>query len=145
VRLSDCRAVKITVKLDYTCRVLCELARHYEGGEPVRLEHLSKVEDVPANFLAQLLGELKNAKLVVSRRGIQGGFLLARPPDQITLYDIVQAMEGDLLELSGNHGGLSGRRLKQVWNEIRGVAAEKARSFTLEAIASKAEADMYYI
>ncbi len=145
MRLSDCRAVKITVKLDYTCRVLCELARHYEGGEPVRLEHLSKVEDVPANFLAQLLGELKNAKLVVSRRGIQGGFLLARPPDQITLYDIVQAMEGDLLELSGNHGGLSGRRLKQVWNEIRGVAAEKARSFTLEAIASKAEADMYYI
>ena len=137
--------MKITVKLDYTCRVLCELARHYEGGEPVRIEHLSKVEDVPANFLAQLLGELKNAKLVVSRRGVQGGFLLARAPDQITLYDIIQAMEGDLLELSGNHGGKSGRRLKQVWNEIRGVAAEKAKSFTLEAMVSKAEADMYYI
>ena len=137
--------MKITVKLDYTCRVLCELARHYEGGGPVRIEHLSKVEDVPANFLAQLLGELKNAKLVVSRRGVQGGFLLARAPDQITLYDIIQAMEGDLLELSGNHGGKSGRRLKQVWNEIRGVAAEKAKSFTLEAMVSKAEADMYYI
>lgn len=143
--MPDCRAVKITVKLDYTCRVLCELARHYDGGEPVRIEHLSKVENVPANFLAQLLGELKNAKLVVSRRGIQGGFLLARAPAQITLYDIIQAMEGDLLELSGNHGGKSGRRLKQVWNEIRGVAAEKAKSFTLEAMASKAEADMYYI
>lgn len=137
--------MKITVKLDYTCRVLCELARHYEGGEPVRIEQLSKTEAVPANFLAQLLGELKNAKLVVSRRGIQGGFLLARAPAQITLYDIIQAMEGDLLELSGNHGGRSGRRLKQVWNEIRGVAAEKAKSFTLEAVASKAEADMYYI
>lgn len=143
--MPDCRAVKITVKLDYTCRVLCELARHYDGGEPVRIEHLSKVENVPANFLAQLLGELKNAKLVVSRRGIQGGFLLARAPAQITLYDIIQAMEGDLLELSGNHGGKSGRRIKQVWNEIRGVAAEKAKSFTLEAMASKAEADMYYI
>lgn len=137
--------MKITVKLDYTCRVLCELARHYDSGEPVRIDHLSKVEDVPANFLAQLLGELKNARLVVSRRGIQGGFMLARPPAQISLYDIIQAMEGDLLELSGNHGGQSGRRLKQVWNEIRGVAAEKARSFTLETMASKAEADMYYI
>jgi Rrf2 family transcriptional regulator, cysteine metabolism repressor len=143
--VSDCRGVKITVKLDYTCRVLCELARHYEGGEPVRIEHLSKVEDVPANFLAQLLGELKNAKLVVSRRGIQGGFLLARPPAQITLYDIVQAMEGDLLELSGNHGGQSGRRMKQIWAEIRAVTAEKARSYTLEVMAAKVEAEMYYI
>ena len=137
--------MKITVKLDYTCRVLCELARHYEGGEPVRIEQLSKTEDVPANFLAQLLGELKNAKLVVSRRGIQGGFLLARPPAQITLYDIVQAMEGDLLELSGNHGGKSGRRMKQIWGEIRAVTAEKAKSFTLEVMSAKVEADMYYI
>jgi Rrf2 family protein len=137
--------VKITVKLDYACRLLCELARHYEGGEPVRIDDLAATENVPANFTAQLLGELKNARLVVSRRGVQGGFLLARAPDQITLYDIVQAMEGDLLELSGNHGGKSGRRLKSVWNEIRGVAAAKAKGYTLEALATKAEPEMYYI
>lgn len=137
--------MKIPVKLDYTCRILCELARHYERGEPVRIDDLSTAEDVPANYLAQILGELKNAKLVVSRRGIQGGFLLARAPDQITLFDIVQAVEGDLMELSGNFDGRSGRRLKQIWNDIRGAAVAKARSYTLDAMAAKGEAGMYYI
>jgi Rrf2 family transcriptional regulator, cysteine metabolism repressor len=138
-------SLKITVKLDYTVRILCELARHYERGEPVRIDDLAATEDVPANFLAQILGELRNGKLVVSRRGIQGGFLLARAPDQISLYDIIQVIEGDLLELSGNHGGRSGRRLKQIWNDIRAAAANRAKSYTLDAMASKAEPEMYYI
>ncbi|MBI2516905.1 MAG: Rrf2 family transcriptional regulator [Opitutae bacterium] len=137
--------MKITVKLDYTCRILCELARHYAGGEPVRIDDLSKVEAVPANFLAQILGELRNGKLVVSKRGVQGGFLLARAPDQITLHDIVKVMEGDLLELSGNHGGKSGRRVKQIWQEIREVAAQKARGYTLEMMAAQKEPEMYHI
>ncbi|MBX3736034.1 MAG: Rrf2 family transcriptional regulator [Candidatus Didemnitutus sp.] len=137
--------MKIPVKLDYTCRILCELARCYDGGEPVRIDDLSEVESVPANFLAQILGELKNAKLVVSRRGVQGGFLLARAPDQITLFDIVQAIEGDLMELSGNFDGKSGRRMKQIWNEIRGVAVERARAQTLDKMAAKTEVEMYYI
>ncbi len=137
--------MKIPAKLDYTCRVLCELARHHASGEPVRIDHLSRVEAVPAHFLAQLLGELKTAKLVVSRRGITGGFLLARAPDRITLLDIIEAVDGGLLELSGNHGGKSGRMMKDIWNEVRGPALERARSLTLEAMAARAEAEMYYI
>ena len=137
--------MKITVKLDYTCRILCELARHFPRGEPVRIDDLAKTEDVPANFLAQILGELKNGGLVVSRRGIQGGFLLARAPEEISLYDIIQVIEGDLLSLSGNHGGKSGRRMRQIWNELREVAAAKARSYTLETMTARAEAEMYYI
>lgn len=111
----------------------------------MRIDDLAEVEKVPANFLAQIMGELKNGKLVVSRRGIQGGFLLARAPDQITLYDIIQVIEGDLLELSGNHGGKSGRRMKQIWNEVRGAAAVKAKAYTLELMATKTEVGMYYI
>jgi Rrf2 family protein len=137
--------VKIPVKLDYSCRILCELARHYESGEPVRIDDLAQVESVPANFLAQMLGEMKNAKLVVSRRGVQGGFLLARAPDQITLFDIVQAIEGDLMELSGNFDGKSGRKMKQIWNDVRAAAVARARAYTLEAMAAKIEAEMYYI
>jgi Rrf2 family protein len=137
--------MRITAKLDYTCRILCELAREYPKGEPVRIEQLSKAEGVPANFLAQILGELKTRKLVVSRRGTQGGFLLARPPAEITLLDIIEVVEGGLMEFSGNHGGRSGRRLKQIWDELRDVAAAKARSYTLEAIAAKADVEMYYI
>ena len=137
--------MKITAKLDYTCRILCELARSYASGEPLCIEHLSKVEGVPANFLAQILGELRNGRLVVSRRGIQGGFLLARPPGEIRLLDIIETVEGDLLTSSGNHGGRSGRALKQIWDEISEAAAAKARGYTLEAMANRVDAGMYYI
>jgi len=137
--------VKITAKLDYTCRILCELAREYSKGNPVRIEQLSKAEGVPANFLAQILGELRNGKLVVSRRGTQGGFLLARHPGEITFLEIIEAVEGELLEFSGNTTGRSSRRIKQIWDEVREAAAEKARSYTLEAIAAKVDAEMYYI
>ncbi len=137
--------MKITIKLDYACRIMAELAREYSTGLPVRIDHLSKVEHVPANFLAQILGELRNGKLVVSKRGIQGGFILARPPEEITLYDIIAIIEGDLLELSGNHVGKTGRHLKQAWQEIRDVLSEKTRSYTLEALAANREADMYHI
>lgn len=138
--------MKITAKLDYTCRILCELAREFSKGEPVRIEHLSKAEGVPANFLAQMLGELRNAKLVISRRGTQGGFLLARPPAEITLLDIIAAVEGELFEFNGNgNGGRSSRQLKEIWHEVREAAADKARGYTLEAIAAKVDAEMYYI
>lgn len=137
--------MKIPAKLDYTCRILCELARHHASGEPVRIDHLSRVEAVPANFLAQLLGELKTAKLVVSRRGITGGFLLARSPDRITLLDIIEAVDGGLLELSGNHSGKSGRVMKEIWTDVQEAAAERARHYTLETMAARAEAEMYYI
>ena len=137
--------MKITAKLDYTCRILCELAREYSKGSPVRIEQLSKAEGVPANFLAQILGELRNGKLVISRRGTQGGFLLARPPVEITFLEIIEAVEGGLLEFNGNTGGRSSRRIKQIWDEVREAAAEKARSYTLDVIAAKVDAEMYYI
>ena len=137
--------MKITAKLDYTCRILCELAREYSKGNPVRIEQLSKAEGVPANFLAQILGELRNGKLVISRRGTQGGFLLARPPVEITFLEIIEAVEGGLLEFNGNTGGRSSRRIKQIWDEVREAAAEKARSYTLDVIAAKVDAEMYYI
>jgi Rrf2 family transcriptional regulator, cysteine metabolism repressor len=137
--------MRISAKLDYTCRILCELARAYPTAEPVRLEQLAKVEEVPANFLAQILGELKTARLVVSRRGVQGGFLLARPPAETSLFDIITAVEGGLLEPSGNAGGRSGRRMEQVWEDVREAAVERARAHTLETMAHRTEAAMYYI
>jgi Rrf2 family protein len=139
------RTVKITVKLEYACRIMCELARQYADARPVSIDELSKVEAVPANFLAQILGELKNGRLVVSRRGVQGGFMLARAPDTISLADIISVIEGGIIELSGNHEGRSGRRLKRAWTEIGAAAEDKAASFTLDVLANTVEADMYYI
>jgi Rrf2 family transcriptional regulator, cysteine metabolism repressor len=137
--------VKISVKVDYACRVLIEMARLHGTGQLAQIEQLAKAEAVPSNFLAQILGELRNAGLITSKRGIFGGYLLARPPDQISLYDIVKVIDGEMLEFSGNHAGRSGRRLKQVWGAIRATLDATARSYTLDTLASKDTGEMYHI
>ncbi len=124
---------------------MAELARLHGTGELAQIEHLAKTESVPANFLAQILGKLRNAGLITSRRGNQGGYILARPPEEISLYDILIAVEGQCLQLSGNVEGRSGPRIKQVWDEISRDLVVKTRSYTIDQFASKGAAAMYYI
>ena len=137
--------MKISVKVDYACRVMAELARLHSSGELAQIEQLAKTEEVPASFLAQSLGKLRTHGLIVSRRGSQGGFTLARAPEEISLYDILMAVEGQCLHLSGNVAGRSGRRMKQIWDEIGLVLVKKTKSYTLNQLATKQQAEMYYI
>lgn len=124
---------------------MAELARLDGSGTLAQIDHLAQVEAVPANFLAQILGKLRTGGLITSRRGNLGGYKLARPPDEISLHDIMLAVEGDCLELSGNFQGQSGRRLKQVWGEVRAALVDKLKGYTLNQIAAKGPAEMYYI
>jgi Rrf2 family protein len=137
--------MKISVKVDYACRVMIELARLHGSGELAQIEHLAQVEAVPANFLAQILVQLRDDGLITSRRGNQGGYALARPPEQISVHDILLAVEGHCLHLSGNHAGRSGRRMKRVWDEIGEALDEKTKTYTLDQLCPKAAAEMYYI
>ena len=137
--------MKISVKVDYACRVMAELARLHGSGELATIEHLAETEAVPANFLAQILLDLRDDGLISSRRGNRGGYTLARPADEISVYDILIAVEGQCLQLSGNFHGRSGRRLKQVWDEISQAVAEKTKSYTLDRLSTKNPTEMYYI
>lgn len=137
--------MKISVKVDYACRVMAELARLHGTGELAQIEKLSRAEAVPANFLAQILIKLRDHGLITSRRGNHGGYILARPPAEISLHDILLAVEGRCLHLSGNFDGRSGKRLKQVWDDISGTLVEKTKSYTLDQLTSKAPEEMYYI
>lgn len=137
--------MKISAKLDYACRVLAELARLHGSSDLARIEHLARVEKVPPNFLAQILSELRNGGLITSRRGIQGGYALARPPDQISLYDIIHVIEGEILGFSGNNEGRSVRRMRDVWSDIRDTLTEKTKSYTLDMLRTRAPEEMYYI
>ena len=137
--------MKISVKVDYACRVLAEMARLHGAGTLAQIEQLAAVEAVPPNFLAQILGALREGGVVTSKRGIQGGYALARPPEQITLYDIMQAIDGELLEFSGNFEGRSGRRMKEVWSELRAALDEKARAITLDTLVTRSGSAMYHI
>jgi Rrf2 family protein len=137
--------MKVSVQVDYACRVMAELARLYGSGELAQIEHLAETEAVPANFLAQILLKLRNHGLITSRRGNQGGYTLARPPEEISLFDILVAVEGQCLQLSGNYSGRSGRRLKQIWTEVGQTLVNKTKSYTLDQLSSKDPAEMYYI
>jgi Rrf2 family cysteine metabolism transcriptional repressor len=137
--------MRISVKVDYACRVMAELARLDGSGTLAQIEHLARIEAVPANFLAQILGKLRTHGLITSRRGNLGGYKLSRPPDEISLYDIMMATEGECLGLSGNFQGQSGRRLKQVWGEVRDTIIAKVKGYTLDQLATKKAEEMYYI
>lgn len=137
--------MRISVKVDYACRVMVELARLYGSGELAQIDHLARTESVPANFLAQILIKLRDDGLITSRRGNHGGYSLARAPEEISLHDILVAVEGQCLHLSGNFDGRSGSRLKQVWEEIDRVLVEKTRAVTLNQLVTRKAAEMYYI
>lgn len=124
---------------------MAELARLHGSGALAQIDHLARIEAVPANFLAQILLKLRDHGLIASRRGNHGGYALARSPDEISLYDILMAVEGQCLQLSGNFAGRSGRRLKQVWDEISHQLVEKTKSYTLDQLSSKHAGEMYYI
>lgn len=137
--------MKISVKVDYACRVMAELARLHGSGVLAQIEHLARTESVPANFLAQILVRLRDHGLITSRRGNHGGYALAHSPKDISLYDILVAVEGHCLHLSGNFEGRSGRRLKQVWDDVGQALIAKTKSYTLDQLSSKNPTEMYYI
>lgn len=137
--------MKLSVKVDYACRVLAQMAKYYGTDELAHIEQLAEVEAVPANYLVQILSELRNGGLIISRRGKQGGYALARPPKEISLYDIVKLIEGDLLELNGAVDGHSARRVNEIWRAVRGALEEKCKSYSLDMFAAKNADEMYYI
>lgn len=137
--------VKLSVKVEYACRVLAQMARMYGTGELAHIEKLAQTEAVPANYLVQILSELRTGGLVVSRRGKQGGYALARAPESISLFEIVSLIDGGLLEIGSHPAGQSGRRVRIVWQEMRQLLEERARAITLDSLVVRSAEEMYYI
>src|SRR5947209_7914728 len=91
--------MKLSVRGEYALRALLVLGLHYE--EPlVRIQAISDEQNIPKRFLEQILNDLKSAGIVRSKRGVAGGYRLARRPDQITLASIVRHIEGALAPVS---------------------------------------------
>jgi Rrf2 family protein len=71
------------------------------GGDPIKGEAIADAQDIPLKFLENILGELKHTGIVSSRRGAQGGYWLAKPAEDVSLADIVRAVEGPLASVRG--------------------------------------------
>jgi Rrf2 family protein len=87
--------VRVSAKADYAVRALVELAAG-EEGTPVKGEAISTAQGIPMPFLENILSELRHSGLVQSRRGAEGGYWLSRLPREVSIADVIRAVEGPL-------------------------------------------------
>jgi len=133
------RDVDISAKSDYAVRALLALATH--GPEPVRGDQLAVEQDLPKKFLEAILGDLRRAGLVRSQRGAVGGYFLARPPSEITLGQVIRAVDGPLAEVRGrrpeetSYEGAA-EHLPQVWVAVRSALRGVLDETTLDQVLS---------
>ncbi len=127
----------IPAKVDYGLRALLTLATH----EPQTAEDMAADQSLPPRFRGAILADLRRAQLVASRRGADGGYRLARPAEEITLADVIRALDGPLAEVRGLRPELteyegSAKHLQQVWVAVRASLRSVLEQVTLAQVAS---------
>jgi Rrf2 family protein len=126
----------IPAKVDYAMRALLELSQH---GEPATAETLAQAQNLPPKFLTAILNDLRRAGLVSSRRGIDGGYRLSRPPSEITVADVMRAIDGPLAEVHGLRPEMTtyqgaAQHLQEVWIATRASLRAVLETTTLDHI-----------
>ena len=127
--------MKISTRARYGTRLMLGLGLHYGQGA-VFLKDIAKAEEISEKYLSQIIIPLKSAGLVNSFRGAHGGYVLARPPDKISLKEIVGALEGDL-NLVGCVGNTSECPrtsicvTRDLWNDLGATIAQRLDAMTL--------------
>ena len=131
--------ISVTSKSRYAVVALAELAR--SGTEPVPIGQIAERRGMPVQFLEQLFSTLRRAGILTSHRGAKGGYTLARPPDEITVLEVVQALDGVVGEEGKEAGG--------IWAEGVEALRETLNSNTIADIARRESQEsgvgMYYI
>ena len=131
--------MRVSAKADYAVRAAVELAAAEEG--PVKGERLAEAQDIPLQFLEHILLELKHHGIVRARRGAKGGYWLARPADEVTVADIVRAVEGPIADVQSTppeaikYSGNS-EHLRDVWVAVRASLRSVLEEVTLANLVS---------
>ena len=131
--------MRVSAKADYALRAAAELAAA-EGQGPVKGEQLARAQAIPLKFLENILLELRHAGLVQSQRGAEGGYWLARPADEITLAEVIRAVEGPLANVRGTRPESleyqgTAEPLRNVWIAVRASLRRVLESVTLADVA----------
>jgi len=125
--------MQIPAKADYAIRALLTLAA---SEDSISAEHLAEEQGLPAKFLGEILSDLRRGGMVTSQRGPEGGFKLARDPDQIMIADILRVVSGPMAGVRGmrpetlEYGG-EATHLRDVWVAVRASLREVLEHVTL--------------
>ncbi len=130
--------MKVSTKGDYATRAMQDLALHYDQG-PIQIEEIARRQHLPVRYLEQILLSLKRAGFLESKRGVNGGYYLAKHPREITVGAIIRVMEGPIIPIFCVG---SGKReicveephcsLRDIWNEVRDAVVRIVDHITLE-------------
>lgn len=128
--------MRVSAKTDYALRALLVLAEH--APALVKVEALSAAEDMPRKFVEIILSELRRAGIVVSRRGTDGGYGLAVPPERITIGAVIRVLDGPLGEKGArsHQDGTGAVRLGEVWSAATASVASVVDATTLAHLLS---------
>jgi Rrf2 family protein len=134
------RRVRVSAKVDYALRAAVELAA-LEAEWPVKGERVASGQGIPLRFMENILGQLRQAGIVASRRGAEGGYLLARPASEIALADVIRAVDGPLANIGGlrpdqlSYDG-SAEPMRDVWVALRSRMRSVLEQVTLADVAA---------
>ena len=129
--------MKISAKDEYACSAVLELALHYDPDTPIRVQDIAESQGIPRKFLFQIMQILKRVEIVRSKRGTEGGYVLARPPEAITVGDVIRSVSGPFVQLSclesGNFDDDCARestcQFKSIWADV-----DRSISLVLNAV-----------
>jgi Rrf2 family protein len=132
--------VRVSARADYAIRALLELAAAGPDA-PVRADAIARAQGIPSKYLENLLGDLRRARLVSSQRGLNGGYRLARAASEITLADVIRAIDGPLAGVRDDapedvaYPGAAAS-LRDVWVALRASMRTVLEATTLADVAS---------
>lgn len=136
--------MRVSAKSDYALRALIEIALRDGGdGGPVSAEALGKAQDIPHGFLQAILGDLRKADVLVSVRGKAGGWRFARSPEQVSVADVIRAVDGPLVSVYGLRPEAvdyneSAEELQHVWIAARRSLRDVFERVTIRHLADRA-------
>lgn len=130
--------MRVSAKADYAIRAAVELAA--AGDRPLKGEAIANAQRIPPNFLENILADLRNSGIVASRRGAEGGYWLAKPANEVSLADVIRAVDGPLASVRGvrseqlEYAGKAAKLL-DVWVAVRASLRSVLEQVTLDDVA----------
>ncbi len=144
--------MRISAKGEYAIRAVLDLALHHDGGL-MPIQEIAARQGIPQRYLEQVLLALKRAGLLTSKRGASGGYHLTRPPEDVTVGDVLRAVEGASapFEATRERGLRAERDLVELWEEIAEAVSQVVDRLTFGGLAARVrervslERAMYHI